>query len=191
MSDRPAINTRAGGFITSYALYGIGLIAALGVAISAYSNASTWQRFAEMSRDDLSAQSNLIRNKLVMCSLLRSSQATQSDITIRDYPRPSADGSVTSVELKRVNCQDAADPAPGANGSLWNMGDAVAMPRTPGGFNNWYYHVESGNVYVSITYASTATPQIQAILESVKNKLGSDMATVVGTDTLRVYLKKP
>jgi hypothetical protein len=178
------------GFITSYVMYGIGLLAATGFAISAMSNKGSEQKASHQAREELVSQANMIRNRLIMCSLVRSNGATAADSSSQDFPRASTNSGTTTVDLQVVNCVDAADPGSGGTGNLWNMGDGVTVPKPPNSFGRWQYTKNSTDVYISIDYAETVDSRSGAILDSAVKRLGDGMAVNQASSKLIVYLKK-
>jgi len=178
------------GFITSYVMYGIGLLAATGFAISAMSNKGSEQKASHQAREELVSQANMIRNKLVMCSLVRTNGANAADSSTQNFPRASANSGTTTVDLQVVNCVDAADPGLGGTGNLWSMGDGVTVPKNPNSFGRWKYTNNGTDVYISIDYAETVDARSGAILDSAVKRLGDGMAVNQASSKLIVYLKK-
>jgi hypothetical protein len=187
---KPYKNRFNKGFITSYVLYGIGLLAATGFAISAMSRNGSEQKISHQIREDLVSQAGMIRNKLIMCSLLRSNGANTTDSSSQSFPRASANPAITTVDLQVVNCIDAADPSSGGTGNLWSMGDGVTIPKNPNSFARWQYTNNGTDVFISIDYSETVGDRSGAILDSAVKRLGEGMAVNQTSSKLIVYLKK-
>ncbi|MFN7835434.1 MAG: hypothetical protein ACK5NY_06575 [Burkholderiaceae bacterium] len=172
---------RAAGFVTAYVLYGVALLAVLAAGYAFVNREGDSARVTAQVRVDLQAQANMIRTKLVTCSLQRITE--HAEAVIADYPATPADGLIRSV-----NCNDATVTAPGEVGDLWKAGDGLAPPLSPSGFGNWQYLNDGSDVAFMISSLDGSARSLYT-LQTVANRFGSTLAKINGS-TLKIYVKK-
>ncbi|MFO0753551.1 MAG: hypothetical protein U0411_09540 [Thermodesulfovibrionales bacterium] len=91
------------------------------------------------------AQANMIRQKVLVCSLLYpgGNNGTGSHIS---YPGGS------DAAVSTLSC-------PGSGQNLWTGVDGQALPKAPDGFNDWKYSNDAASVRISLRAASLAASQ--------------------------------
>ena len=83
---------RALGFVTSYLLYGIALVSAMGVAFGKLYYEKEQGRIIQESVDELAAQVELIRGKVLLCAAIYPAGSGHGEFALdqntRRHPQP-------------------------------------------------------------------------------------------------------
>jgi hypothetical protein len=121
-----------GGFIASYILYGIGLLAIVGAAYGRL-NAGTQQvELVQKTVEEIAVQLEILKGKIMLCAAVYPDGDHAQFNARHAYPAPATPDNQQVVSL--VTC-----PASGAGLSLTQMPDGVALPVSPPDFNEWVY----------------------------------------------------
>jgi hypothetical protein len=133
-------------------------------------NASDAGRRQAEVRDDLVQQAELIRSKLIACSLNYPAGNNGTGIRVT-YP-------ATPVNLE---VGDLACPgAPVGSTALWSGSDGIYAPKLLIGFSTWKFSNDSSSMRIAITINSP-TPSVQAGLQSAALKLGGQASTTANS----------
>ena len=136
-SSRPRVIQQS-GFIASYILYGIGLLAIVGVAYGRLSMMGQQDRMTQIAVDEISAQIEVLTGKILLCAAVYPNGDHAQFDTRHAYPAPNTAGNAAAAEV--VECPGA----PPGSRLLSAMPDGVPIPVSPPDFNPWNYeHTEA------------------------------------------------
>lgn len=128
------------GFIASYILYGIGLLAIVGAAYARLNSAAEQGKTVQDFVDEVSVQLEVIKGKIMLCAAVYPDGDHGQFDTRHAYPAPANSGHVAVISA--VNCPTPSGPVP-----LSMMPDGVPLPISPPDFNEWVYqHTEAGGI---------------------------------------------
>lgn len=150
------------GFIASYILYGIGLLAIVGAAYGRLNMTAEQGRLVQETVDDVANQLEVIRGKILLCAAVYpEGDHGQADITTRHaYPAPANAGHTDLVA--NVECPGA----PADERLLANMPDGAPMPESPPDFDPWVYeHTELNGIRLRLN------PRVDGGAEATRNRL--------------------
>lgn len=136
-ASRP-LHTTQSGFIASYILYGIGLLAIVGAAYGRLSVNSQQDRMVQNAVEEISAQVEVLTGKILLCAAVYPDGDHAQFNTRHAYPAPNTPGNVAAADV--VECPGA----PPGSRLLSAMPDGVPIPVSPPDFNPWNYeHTEA------------------------------------------------
>jgi hypothetical protein len=139
--NRYQLTKKQAGFIASYILYGIGLLAIVGVAYGRLNTVVEQGRIVQQTVEDIASQLEVIRGKILLCAAVYPDGDHGEFSTRQAYPAPATLGNQDLVA--NVECPGA----PTGERLLANMPDGVPMPQSPAEFNNWLYeHTEANGI---------------------------------------------
>lgn len=131
---------RQSGFIASYILYGIGLLAIVGAAYARLNTGSQQGQSVQDTVSEVSVQLEVIKGKIMLCAAVYPDGDHGQFNTRHAYPAPATAGNAAVVSL--VDC-----PTPGGPLSLAVMPDGIPLPISPPDFDEWVYeHTEAGGI---------------------------------------------
>lgn len=148
---------RWGGFITSYILYGLALIAVAGVAYTRLNATNEQGKLVDSTTRELVSQVEVIRSKILLCAAIYPDGDNQRTTVRQAYPAPSVDTDPTSTGRPDNQIYvDLVECPMYSNGSgtltLGQLSDGVTMPRIPPDFHPWVYeHTDSGGVVLLLS----------------------------------------
>lgn len=129
------------GFVASYVLYGIGLLA---IAGAAYGKLNANNRQAQQVQDtveEVSAQLEVLKGKIMLCGAIYPDGDHAQFNTRHPYPAPATAGNQAAASV--VECPGA----PPGSRLLGNMPDGVPVPVSPPDFSPWIYeHTQANGV---------------------------------------------
>lgn len=176
------------GFITGYILYGIALMAIVGVAYGRLSAANEQGKLIDTTTKELVSQVEVVRGKLLLCSAIYP-EGINGVTTVRQaYPATSTDSNATRAGnqalLNSVTCPGS--PSGGAL-TLGQLSDGTPMPLIPPDFNAWEYeHTDGGGVVLLLT------PRVSGGAAGVRarliKQLGSLTSSVVSDGVVVITL---
>ncbi|HEX4918278.1 MAG TPA: hypothetical protein VFV43_10305 [Limnobacter sp.] len=138
------------GYIASYVMYGIALLAMVGVGVAKINYDQRLANQTQSEVDNLALQIESIRAKILLCAAIYENGDHGLFPTRRAFPAPAtADG---RANLSTVVC-------PGAPGGLTlsQLSDGVRLPSPPPGFDPWIYqHTEAGGIRLRLGGGSDA-----------------------------------
>jgi hypothetical protein len=128
------------GFIASYILYGIGLLAIVGAAYARLNTNTGQGRAVQDNVDEVSVQLEVIKGKIMLCAAVYPDGDHEQFDTRHAYPAPATTGN--AAVISSVVC-----PAPNGDVPLALMPDGIPLPVSPPDFNEWIYeHTETGGI---------------------------------------------
>lgn len=134
---------RQSGFIASYILYGIGLLAIVGVAYGRLSTSTEQSRVVQQTVEDVARQLELIKSKVILCGAIYGAGDHGAFNARHPYPVVDAGGDFQDV-LSNANC-----PAPNGPVSLGALSDGAPLPVSLPDFAEWEYrHTELGGIHL-------------------------------------------
>lgn len=150
------------GFVTSYLLYGIALVSVMGVAASKLYYEKEQARVIQENVDELAAQVDLIRGKVLLCSAIYPAGPGHGEFGARpEYPAPPA-ASAHQAEIGLVTCPNS----PGGVLTLNQLSDGLPLPRTLPEFDPWVYeHTEIDGIRLILR------PKTPGAAEPVRTRL--------------------
>lgn len=158
------------GFIASYVLYGIGLLAIVGVGYARLSNSVEQSKAVQDNVETLSVQLEVLKGKIMLCAAVYPDGDHGQFNTRHAYPAPATPGHVDAVSA--VTC-----PAPGGPIPLGQMPDGVPLPVTPPDFDEWIYeHTEAGGIRLRLApRVANGAPAARArLLRQYEGSVASD-----------------
>ena len=165
------------GFAVGYLILAIFLTALIIEAGIKASSILSTSKFTENKVAELTAQANLIRQKITQC-VVEYPEGDNGTSFFKPYPAG------TNVEVSTLECPGA--PAGAKN--LWTGKDGVFLPIPPKGFNSWRYTNDSNGVRISIQ--TTNVNAYGQIMQKVASKFSSSEATY-NSGVLTFYVVKP
>lgn len=148
------------GFIASYILYGIGLLAIVGVAYGRLSVTSQQDRMTQNAVDEISAQVEVLTGKILLCAAVYPNGDHAQFNTRHAYPAPNTAGNIAAADV--VECPGA----PPGSRLLSAMPDGVPIPVSPPDFNPWNYeHTETLGIRLRLD------PKVSGGAAAIKNRL--------------------
>lgn len=163
--DQKKMNTlqrakRQSGFIASYILYGIGLLAIVGVAYGRLNMSNQQGRVVQQTVEDVASQLEVIRGKVLLCAAIYPDGDHLQFNTRHAYPAPALVGNRDL--LSNVECPGA----PLGSRSLANMSDGIPLPASPPEFEDWIYeHTELNGIRLRLN------PRVAGGAEATRNRL--------------------
>lgn len=128
------------GFIASYILYGIGLLAIAGAAYARLNTSTEQGKAVQNNVDEVSVQLEVIKGKIMLCAAVYPDGDHGQFNARHAYPAPS--GADNRAAISAVTC-----PTPGGPVALGLMPDGIPMPVSPPDFNEWVYeHTAAGGI---------------------------------------------
>jgi hypothetical protein len=143
------------GFITSYILYGLALLAVAGLAYTRMNATNEQGKLVDSTTRELVSQVEVIRSKILLCAAIYP-DGDNGQTTVRQaYPAPSTDTDPTGTGrtgnqeyLSTVTCPGS----PSGALTLGQLSDGVPMPLIPPDFKPWVYeHTDSGGVVLLLS----------------------------------------
>lgn len=164
------------GFMLGYVMLGLALTSLSLMALARMGGKSAdSKRMAEM-RDEVVTQANLIRAKLIACTV--SFPGGDNGLGFRpQLPNTPASGVVDDV---------ACPGNPNANKSIWAPAQGIHAPRRLSGLGAWHYTHDAMSARISISTAAGGGNVSQAALNNAALKFGTQ-STVTG-NTLTVVI---
>jgi len=148
------------GFIASYILYGIGLLAIVGAAYGRLNITGQQDRLTQNAVDEISAQVEVLTGKVLLCAAVYPDGDHGQFNTRHAYPAPNTPGHIATADA--VECPGAP---PGAR-LLSAMPDGVPVPVSPPDFNPWNYeHSETLGIRLRLD------PKVSGGAAVIKNRL--------------------
>ena len=164
---------RARGFVLAYVLFAIALISLSIAALSRANTASDAGRKQAEVRDDLVQQAELIRAKLIACSLNYPAGDNGLGFRLAFPARP------TSGEVPDLQCPGA----PIGQTSLWLGNDGIYAPKRLVGLSTWQYAHDATSMRISISITSS-TPYLTAGMNGAALKFGAQATVSDGVLTI-------
>lgn len=159
MNTRPSRRTQH-GFIASYVLYGIALLAVVGAAYGRLSITTQQDRMVQKTIDEVRSQLEVLSGKILLCAAVYPNGDHGQFDTRHAYPAPSTAGNREMASA--VECPGA----PVGSRLLANMPDGVPVPVSPNDFNPWVYeHTEVGGIRLRLD------PRVDGGAEAARNRL--------------------
>lgn len=148
------------GFIASYILYGIGLLAIVGVAYGRMNITNQQGRIVQETVEDVASQLEILKGKILLCAAIYPDGNHQQFNRRRAYPAPAL---VNNRDLiTNVDCPGAPTGAK----KLANMSDGVPMPASPPEFDEWVYeHTETNGIRLRLN------PRVVGGAEATRNRI--------------------
>lgn len=163
------------GFVASYILYGIGLLAAVGAAYGHLRLTSEQGRLVQETVDEVAQQLEVIKGKILLCGAVYPDGDHLQFATRHAYPAPATLGNRAAISA--VTC-------PGPALGLAAMPDGVPLPVSPPDFNEWEYeHTLADGVRLRLTPQSTggAAQARTRLLRQFQGTVVADGDTLVFT----------
>ncbi len=128
------------GFIASYILYGIGLLAIVGAAYARLSTNTQQGQSVQDTVNEVAVQLEVIKGKIMLCAAVYPDGDHGQFNTRHAYPAPATAGHAAVISA--VAC-----PTPSGPLSLALMPDGIPLPVSPPDFEEWVYeHTEAGGI---------------------------------------------
>jgi len=151
---------RQSGFIASYILYGIGLLAIVGVAYGKLNSANQQGRVVQQTVEDVASQLEVIRGKVLLCAAIYPDGDHLQFDSRHAYPAPASVGNQDLIS--NVECPGA----PLGARSLATMSDGIPLPGSPPEFEEWIYeHTELNGIRLRLN------PRVAGGAEATRNRL--------------------
>lgn len=148
------------GFIASYVLYGIALLAVVGAAYGRLSVSTQQDRMVQKTVDEVRSQLEVLSGKILLCAAVYSDGDHGQFNTRHAYPAPPTAGNRALVNV--VECPGA----PLGSRLLSTMPDGVPVPVSPNDFDPWVYeHTEAEGIRLRLN------PRIDGGAEAARNRL--------------------
>lgn len=148
------------GFVASYILYGIGLLALAGVAFGRLNTANEQGRIVQQTVEDVANQLEVIRGKVLLCAAVYPDGDHGQFNTRQAYPAPATTGNKDLVS--KVECPGA----PTDERLLANMPDGMPLPASPPEFEEWVYeHTETNGIRLRLN------PRVAGGASAARNRL--------------------
>ena len=158
-SSRP-LYIQQTGFIASYILYGIGLLAIVGAAYGRLSMTGQQDRITQNVVEEISAQVEVLTGKILLCAAVYPNGDHAQFDTRHAYPAPNTPGNIAQADV--VECPGA----PPGSRLLSVMPDGVPVPVSPPDFDPWgYEHTETLGVRLRLS------PKVSGGAAAIKNRL--------------------
>lgn len=122
-----------GGFIASYLLYGIGLLAVVGFAYGRLSTMDQQSQQVQQTVDELGNQLDVLTGKILLCAAVYPDGNHGQFDTRHAYPAPATADNRDVVSA--IECPGA----PAGGRGLAAMPDGVPLPVSPPDFSEWNY----------------------------------------------------
>lgn len=149
------------GFIASYILYGIGLLALAGVAYGRLNMASEQGRIVQQTVEDVASQLEVIGGKILLCAAVYPDGDHGQFNTRQAYPAP-ANAANNKGLVSAVECPGA----PAGERLLTHMPDGAPLPESPPDFDPWVYeHTATNGIKLRLN------PRINGGAEAARNRL--------------------
>jgi hypothetical protein len=177
MRDCPKFTPRQSrGFVVAYLLFAISIVMLLTVwVVKTRDLYGSGQQMADV-RDSVLAQANLIRSKIIACTI--NFPAGNNGLGFRlPYPAPPGSGLVSDLD-----CPGAPTGAQG----LWRGDDTIFMPPPPRGMSAWTFAHDATSIRISITATDLSTP-VTAALDNVARRIGQATYST-STNTLAITI---
>lgn len=159
--NRWQLKKQQAGFVASYILYGIGLLALAGVAYGRLNTANEQGRIVQQTVEDIASQLEIIRGKILLCAAIYPDGDHGQFDTRHAYPAPLASQNYRD-EISDVVCPGA----PSGSNSLANMSDGIPLPASPPEFEAWVYeHTETNGIRLRLN------PRVAGGAEASRNRL--------------------
>lgn len=160
MLPRRPFRTQQSGFIASYILYGIGLLAIVGAAYGRLSMTGQQDKMTQNAVDEISAQVEVLTGKILLCAAVYPNGDHAQFDTRHAYPAPNTPGHIAAADV--VECPGA----PPGSRMLAAMPDGVPIPVSPPDFNPWIYeHTEALGIRLRLD------PKVNGGAAAIKNRL--------------------
>lgn len=172
MAKRVSLNAKqiiplvkTGGFIASYVLYGIAILAAVSAAYARMSTAKSNAEIVQATIETLELQVSSLNLRVVACATDYPDGVHGQFATFPEYPAPpTATYPSNRAPINNVEC-------PGAPTGSKLLSARGALPLVPNGFKPWeYQHTEADGVRLILTPAASGG---QAV---VRNRLAARLA---------------
>lgn len=159
---------RSLGFVTSYLLYGIALVSAMGLAFGKMYVEKEQGRIIQDNLDELVTQVDVLRGKVLLCAAIYP-EGTHGEFAVRPaYPAPPATDNFRAP-INTVTCPGS----PGAAYNLAQLGDGVPLPRVLPEFEPWVYeHTEAEGIKLILQ------PKVAGGGEAIRNRLLRKLGSV-------------
>lgn len=158
------------GFIASYILYCIGLLAIVGAAYARLSTNTQQGQSVQDTVNEVAVQLEVIKGKIMLCAAVYPDGDHAQFDTRHAYPAPATAGNAALISA--VVC-----PTPNGPLSLALMPDGIPLPVSPPDFEEWVYeHTEAGGIRLRLI------PRVNAGAAAARERLlrqyeGSVMAS--------------
>lgn len=131
---------RQSGFIASYILYGIGLLAIVGAAYARINNNAQQGQLIQDNVNEISVQLEVLKGKIMLCGAVYPDGDHGQFDARHAYPAPA--GAEHQAAISAVTCPTLGGPV-----ALASMPDGIPLPVSPPDFNEWIYeHTEAGGI---------------------------------------------
>lgn len=159
--NRWQLKKQQAGFVASYILYGIGLLALAGVAYGRLNTANEQGRIVQQTVEDIASQLEVIRGKILLCAAVYPDGDHGQFDTRHAYPAPPVSQSYRD-EISDVVCPGA----PAGERLLANMPDGMPLPASPPEFEEWVYeHTETNGIRLRLN------PRVAGGASAARNRL--------------------
>lgn len=149
-----------GGFIASYILYGIGLLAIVGAAYGRLNTANQQGQMVQENVDAVSTQVDVLTGKILLCGAVYPDGDHGQFNTRHAYPAPPTVGNQAAISL--VECPGA----PAGLRTLSAMPDGIPVPVSPPDFDEWVYeHTEADGIRLRLV------PRVDEGAQAVRARL--------------------
>jgi hypothetical protein len=130
-----------GGFIASYILYGIGLLAIVGAAYGRLNTASQQGKVVQETVNEVSIQLDVLTGKIMLCGAVYPDGDHGQFDKRHAFPAPATVDN--QIAISSVECPGA----PVGLKALAAMPDGIPLPVSPPDFNEWIYeHTDAGGI---------------------------------------------
>ncbi len=149
-----------GGFIASYILYGIGLLAIVGAAYGRLNTASQQGKAVQDAVDEVTIQLDVLTGKIMLCGAVYPDGDHGQFDARHAFPAPA------TVDNQAVISAVACPGAPIGLQGLSAMPDGVPLPVSPPDFDEWIYeHTDAGGIRLRLApRVADGAPAIRARL---------------------------
>jgi hypothetical protein len=143
------------GFVASYILYGIGLLAIVGVAYGRLNTSNEQGRINQETMQEVSSQLEILKGKILLCAAVYPDGDHLQFNSRHAYPAPSSLGNQDLIT--NVECPGA----PNGEKLLASMPDGTPMPISPPEFDQWVYeHTEANGIRLRLNPKSVGGAEV-------------------------------
>lgn len=144
---------KASGFALGYALFALAILSLTIAALARVNGQGADGKRMADTRDEVIQQVNLIRAKLIACSVYFPGGDNGLGYRLQLPVTPTSSLVV-----------DAVCPGnPNTNKSIWSLSDGVYMPRSLTGLSSWSYKHDASSARISITAVSGGNAMTAAL----------------------------
>jgi hypothetical protein len=155
------------GFIASYILYGIGLLAIVGAAYARLNTNAQQGQSVQDTVSEVAVQLEVIKGKIMLCAAVYPDGDHGQFDTRHAYPAPATTGNIAVISA--VMCPTPNGPLP-----LALMPDGIPLPVSPPDFEEWVYeHTEAGGIRLRLIprVSAGASPTRERLLRQYEGSI--------------------